>query len=146
MKKFSILIAVVAMMAMTACNEKPAETNDGTDNATATEQVDTAKQAVPKTNVQQAAPTEDGKDHEVAQFSTKDYQVKLENLADGTYRLTLGGKENKVVETKQCVMQKDNYLMKAVDGKVYVINTTAGKEELTIMDKKDIIYHGENGK
>ncbi len=146
MKKLSIMIAVVAMMAMTACNEKPVNANDGTDKANETVQVDSAKQDAPKVAVEKAAPTQDGKDHQVAQFSTKDYQVKLENLADGTYRLTLGGKENQIIETKQCVMQKDNYLMKADDGKVYILSTVAGKEALTIMNKKDIIYHGENGK
>lgn len=152
MKKFFILSAAVALMAMTACNEKPAKTSE---NAPATEQP--GQQAKPTTapvvNVEKAAPTEDGKDHTVAEFNTKEYQVRLENLADGTYRLSMwepgqskDGKASQVVETKQCVMQKDNYLMKDASGKIYIVKSTAGNEELTIMDKKNIIYHGGNGK
>lgn len=137
MKKLSILIAAVAMMAMTACNEKPAK-NDANTSVPATEQTDTATTA-PKVNVQKAAPTKDGKDHTVAEFKTKEYQVKLENLADGTFRLTYN---DQVVEAKQCVMQKDNYLMKDESGKVYIVKSTNGSEELTIMDNKNIIYHG----
>ena len=152
MKKYFILFSAVAMMAMTACNEKPAKTGD---NAPETEQAaqkaETSK--APVVNVERAAPTEDGKDHTVAEFNTKEYQVKLENLADGTYRLSMwepgqakDSKPSQMVETKQCVMQKGNYLMKDGSGKIYVIKSTAGKEELTIMDKNNIIYHGGNGK
>ena len=151
MKKYFILIAVVALMA--ACNEKPA--NKTSEKAPATEQA--GQQAEPSTapvvNVEKAAPTEDGKDHTVAEFNTKDYQVRLENLADGTFRLSMwepgqskDEKPSQVVETKQCVMQKSNYLMKDASGKIYVVKSTAGSEELTIMDKKNIIYHGANGK
>ena len=32
------------------------------------------------------------------------------------------------------------------DGKVYVINSKAGAEQLTIMDNKNIVYNGGNGK
>lgn len=152
MKKLSILIAAVAMMAMTACNEKPAKNADT--NAPATEQqagVDKAN--APKVNVEKAAPTEDGKDHTVAQFNTKDYQVKLENLADGTYRLSMwkagqdvNGKPERLVETKKCVLQGSNYLMKDDEGNNYIIKGTAGSEEITIMSSTSIIYHGANGK
>ena len=142
MKKFFILFAAVALMAMTACNEKPAKTENA--ETPATEQVDTAKQgAQPKVNVEKAAPTEDGKDHIVAEFNTQDNQVRLENLADGTYRLSLwktgndkGGKADQVVETKNCVLQGGNYLMKTDDGTVYVIDSNKGS--VAMMDKKNI--------
>ncbi len=152
MKKFLILFAAGALMLMTACNEKPAK-NDAEDskNPAATEQVDSTK--APKVNVEKAAPTEDGKDHTVAEFNTKEYQVRLENLADGTFRLSMwkagqdkSGKPEQIVETKKCVMQGGNYLMKSDDGKVYVINSKAGAEQLTIMDNKNIVYNGGNGK
>jgi len=138
---------------MTACNEKPAK--NGEANAPATEQVDANKQDAaqanaPKVDVQKAEPTADGKDHTVAEFNTKEYQVRLENLADGTYRLSLwkpgqdkSAKAEQVVETKKCVMQGKNYLMKSDDNKVYVINGKSDAEELTIMDEKNITYHGE---
>ena len=152
MKKFLILFAAGALMLMTACNEKPAK-NDAEDskNPAATEQVDSTK--APKVNVEKAAPTDDGKDHTVAEFNTKEYQVRLENLADGTFRLSMwkagqdkSGKPEQTVETKKCVMQGGNYLMKGDDGKVYVINSKAGAEQLTIMDNKNIVYNGGNGK
>ncbi len=142
MKKYFILLAAVALMAMTACNEKPAKTENA--EAPAIEKVDTAKQgAQPKVNVEKAAPTEDGKDHIVAEFNTQDNQVRLENLADGTYRLSLwktgndkGGKADQVVETKNCVLQGGNYLMKTDDGTVYVIDSNKGS--VAMMDKKNI--------
>jgi len=154
MKKLSILIAAVALMAMTACNEKPAKNDAATAPATEQQAGDTTVKAAgqPKVNVQKAAPTADGKDHTVAEFNTKEYQVRLENLADGTFRLSMwkagqdkSGKPEQLIETKQCVMQGDNYLMKNADN-VYVIKAQSGAEELTIMDKKNITYHGESGK
>lgn len=147
MKKLFILSAAVAMMALTACNEKPAKTTDETNKPAATEQVDTANKGVqPQVNVERAKPTEDGKDHNVAEFKTKKYQVKLDNLADGTYRLTLqDGANNQVVETKECVMQGKNYLMKAKDGKVYIITAQKGAEQITIMTDTEILYNGKAG-
>ena len=149
MKKYLILIAAVALMAMTACNKKPAKETDA--EKAATEQVDAAQDsaaAKTKVAVEHAAPTADGKDHVVAEYKTKDYQLKLENLADGTYRLSMwkagqdkSGKPEQVIETKQCVMQADNYLMKGDDGKVYIINAAAGAEQFTIMNDKEILHH-----
>lgn len=154
MKKSLILFAAVALMAMTACNEKSAK--DGNDKAApAVEQVDSSKNAAnqPKVDVERAKPTEDGKDHTVAEFNTKEYQMRLENLADGTYRMTLwkagqdkSGKPEQVIETKQCAMNGDNYLMQDKDGKSYVINAKAGAEELVIMDDKGFIYNGKGVK
>lgn len=148
MKKFSILFAALALMAMTACNEKPSKNAEGTEQPAPTEQVDTTKGNQPKVQVERAKPTEDGKDHTVAEFKTDKYQVKLENLADGTFRLTLGegGNANQVVETKNCVMQGGNYLMKADDGKVYVITNKENAQQLTIMTDKEILYNGKGGK
>ena len=148
MKKLFILTAAVAMMAMTACNEKPAKEGEQQNNAPATEQVDTT-QAKPKVDVQRAEPTKDGKDHVVAEFNTKEYQVRLENLADGTYRVSMwkagedkSGKPEKLGETKKCVMKDGGYLMKTDDGTVYIINAKAGAENVTIMNDKGIVYNG----
>ena len=156
MKKLSILIAAIALMAMTACNEKPAKDAGQSDDGKtgmATEQVDSAKQNHPMVSVEKATPTEDGKDHTVAEFNTKDYQVKLENLADGTYRLSMwkagldkSAKPDRLVETKKCVLQGDNYLMKDDEGQNYIIKGASGSEEITIMNSKAIVYHGANGK
>lgn len=149
MKKFFMLIAAVALMAMTACNEKPAKADVNEDGKTATEQVDSVQleKSAAKVDVDRAKPTEDGKDHVVAQFNTPDYQVQLENLADGTYRISLwkvgqdkSGKPEQVAETKQCVMKDDNYLMKTEDGTIYVINAKSGSEQLTIMKDNEMIY------
>ena len=148
MKKTAIVIATVALMAMTACNEKPAKEGEQQNNAPATEQVDTT-QAKPKVDVQRAEPTKDGKDHVVAEFNTKEYQVRLENLADGTYRVSMwkagedkSGKPEKMAETKKCVMKDGGYLMKTDDGTVYIINAKAGAENVTIMNDKGIEYNG----
>ena len=152
MKKLFILSAVVALMAMTACNEKPAKESDQQKNAPATEQVDTTKgaQAQPKVDVQRAEPTKDGKDHTVAEFNTKEYQLRLENLADGTYRVSMwkagqdkSGTPEKLGESKKCVMKDGGYLMKTDDGTIYIINTKAGAENITIMNNKGIIYNGD---
>lgn len=149
MKKFFMLIAAVALLAMTACNEKPAKADANEEGNVATEQVDSAqlKKSAAKVDVDRAKPTEDGKDHVVAQFNTPDYQVQLENLADGTYRISLwkvgqdkAGKPEQVAETKQCVMKDDNYLMKTADGTIYVINAKQVAEQLTIMKGNEMIY------
>ena len=137
---------------MTACNEKPAKEGEQQNNAPATEQIDTAQgaQAKPKIDVQRAEPTKDGKDHVVAEFNTKEYQVSLENLADGTYRVSMwkigedkSGKPEKLAETKKCVMKDGGYLMKTDDGTVYIINAKAGAENVTIMNDKGIVYNGK---
>ena len=150
MKKLFILTAAVALMAMTACNEKPAKEGEQL-NAPATEQIDTANgvQAKPKIDVEKAAPTADGKNHVVAEFNTKEYQMKLENLADGTYRVSMwkagqdkSGTPEKLAESKKCVMKDGGYLMKTDDGTIYVINTKAGAENITIMNDKGIVYNG----
>jgi hypothetical protein len=150
MKKLFILTAAVALMAMTACNEKPAKEGEQL-NAPATEQIDTANgvQAKPKIDVEKAAPTADGKDHVVAEFNTKEYQMRLENLADGTYRVSMwkagqdkSGTPEKLAESKKCVMKDGGYLMKTDDGTIYVINTKAGAENITIMNDKGIVYNG----
>ena len=152
MKKLFILSAAVALMAMTACNEKPAKEGEQQQNAPATEQVDTAQgaQDKPKIDVEKAEPTKDGKDHTVAEFNTKEYQVRLENLADGTYRVSMwkagqdkSGAPEKLGESKKCVMKDGGYLMKTDDGTVYVINTKAGAEKITIMNDKGIVYNGD---
>lgn len=151
MKKIFILFAAVAMMAMTACNEKPAKNGQENNDATvpATEQTDSAKQnnQAVKIDVERAKPTEDGKDHIAAEFNTADYQVRLENLADGTFRISMwkigqdkSSKPEQVAESKQCVMKDDGYLMQTKDGTIYVINAKKGSEQLTIMKDDKILY------
>ena len=146
MKKFSILIAALAMMAMTACNEKAANGDTQNPNeATKTEQV--AKDGVKASKMEpmeKPKPTEDGKDHTVAQFNTKEYQVTVENLADGTYRVSLAkdGKNEQVYETKNCRIQGDGYLMQTADGKNILINGKDGK--IVILNNKEILYKGSS--
>ena len=159
MKKLFILFAAVAMIAMTACNEKPAKETKEEAVAVNDDKAMVGKELLDSTgqkgvvNVEKAQPTADGKDHTVAEFNTADYQIRLENLADGNFRLSLwkpgadkSGKPDQEVKTKKCVMQKENYLMKAPDGQVYLIKSTPGSEELTIMNDNKIVYHGTNGK
>lgn len=149
MKKFFILVAAVALMAMTACNEKPAKNTEENQQAPATEQVDSTKmeKSAAKVDVERAKPTEDGKDHVVAEYDVKDYQVRLENLADGTYRISLwkigadkASKPERVGETKECAFKDDQYLLQTADGTIYVASAKKGAESLTIMNKEGIIY------
>ena len=144
MKKLSILIAAIAMMAMTACNEKPA-TNENAQNGVAVEQQNAPKGSATSANVppmEKPTPTADGKDHSVAKFNTPEYEVNVENLADGTYRVTLSkdGKADQVYETKNCRIQGVSYLMRTDDGKNILINGKDGK--IVIMNDKEIIYKG----
>ena len=143
MKKFSIIIAAVALMTMTACNEKPAKDSADKENAAATEQVETKADAdAPKiAPMEKAAPTEDGKDHVVSQFNTKDYQVTVENLADGTYRVRLSkdGKVDKEYLSKNCRIQGKNYVMETVDGCKMIIGSDKG--QILIIKDKEIVYN-----
>ncbi len=148
MKKFSILFAAIALMAMTACNERAAQSADEANKAPATEKVDSTKNA-PQSSFEHAKPTEDGKDHIVAEFNTKEYQIRLENLADGTFRLSLwnagkdkNGAPDQKIETKDCAMQGGSYLMRDKDGKNYVIVAKEGAEQLTIMTDTELVYNG----
>ena len=143
MKKFSIIIAAVALMTMTACNEKPAKDSADKENAAATEQVETKADAdAPKiAPMEKAAPTEDGKDHVVSEFNTKDYQVIVENLADGTYRVRLSkdGKVDKEYLSKNCRIQGKNYVMETVDGCKMIIGSDKG--QILIIKDKEIVYN-----
>ena len=143
MKKFSIIIAAVALMTMTACNEKPAKDSADKENAAATEQVETKADAnAPKiAPMEKAAPTEDGKDHVVSEFNTKDYQVTVENLADGTYRVRLSkdGKVDKEYLSKNCRIQGKNYVMETVDGYKMIIGSDKG--QILIIKDKEIVYN-----
>ena len=146
MKKFSILLAAVALMAMTACNEKDAKNNENAQGNT-TEQVEKAAGkadsagAVKVEPMEKAAPTADGKDHTVAKFNTKEYEVTVENLANGNYRVTMkDGKDDKVYETSNCRIQGESYLMQTADGTNVLINGKDGK--IVVMNKSGIIYKG----
>lgn len=148
MKKYLILFAAVAMMAMTACNEKAAKDGDDKGNPAATEQVkgtaDTS--SIKVAPMEKPQPTQDGADHTVAQFNTDEYQVTVENLADGTYRVKLvkDGKDDQVYETKNCRIQGKAYVMQTADGKNILIN--ADKGQIVIMNKKEILYKGQSKK
>ena len=150
MKKFFILLATVALMATTACNEKPAKNDAQGENPAATENVDTTKvkQEV-KPAVEKPKPTTDGKDHVLSEFNTKEYQVRLENMADGSYRISLwkagkdkSGAPDEVAVSKNCRLSGKEYLMKCDDGKTYLVNGNPGKEILSILTDKSIIYMG----
>ena len=144
MKKFLILFAAVTLLATTACNEKPAKDEKAKIEKTAPEnqplkKIDPkAAKAAPMTKV---GPTEDGKDHMLADFNTKEYNVKLENLANGTMRVTLkGGNGDQVYESNNCRVQGDSYLMQTTDGKNILMNAKEGK--IVILNKKEIVYSG----
>lgn len=146
MKKILILFAAVALMAMTACNEKvdKSDTQDGNEPAKTEQAAKDSVKAVKVTPMEKAEPTADGKDHTVAQFNTKEYQVTVENLADGTYRVSMAkdGKNEQVYETKNCRIQGDGYLMQTDDGKNILINGKDGK--IVILNNKEIIYKGSS--
>ena len=144
MKNFFILFAAVALMAMTACNEKPAKENANQPAVEKAgkklEKIDPSKTKA--VNLEKVGPTEDGKDHEIAHFKTKEYDVNVVNLADGTMRVTLkGGDGDQVYESKNCRYQGKNYLMQTTDGKNILL--TADEGRIAIMDKKQIIYTGK---
>lgn len=152
MKKLTILFAAVALLAMTACNEKhqPANSTDSAKKPATTEQKapeanDTVK---PKVNVDRPKPTSDGKDKVVAEFAdAKGSQVKLVNNADGSIHLMLwekgqdkDGAPKYDVLSKNCAMDKENYLMQCEDGKMCVVKLQTGAEEVTIMSGNQILY------
>ena len=142
-----MLIAAVALMAMTACNEKPAKDAAQGDNANKSEQVEMnvpGAGTVKVAPMEKAAPTSDGKDHIVAEFNTAEYAVKVENLADGTYRVTMSqdGKAKDVYETKNCRIQGDGYLMQTDDGKNILVNGKKG--QIVILNNKEILYKGQS--
>ena len=152
MKKLTILFAAVAMLAMTACNEKhqPANSTDSAKKPAATEQKapEANDAAKPKVNVEKPKPTSDGKDKVVAEFAdAKGSQVKLVNNADGSIHLMVwekgqdkSGAPKFDVLSKNCAMDKDNYLMQSEDGKTCVVCTKNGAEDVTIMSGQQIIY------
>ena len=143
MKKIMILLAAVALMATTACNEKPAKEAQTKEIATEKAEAKAEQPSTVKVSpLDKPQPTEDGKDHTVAEFNTKEYQVKVENLADGTYRVTLSkdGKAEQVYATKNCRVQGKACLMHTDDGKNILINGDKG--QIVIMNKKEIIYKG----
>lgn len=152
MKKLTILFAAVAMLAMTACNEKhqPSEGDNGAKSPAATEQKapESNEAAKPKVNVDKPKPTSDGKDKVVAEFAdAKGSQVKLVNNADGSIRLMVwekgqdkSGAPKFDVLSKNCAMDKENYLMQSEDGKTCVVSLKTGAEDVTIMSGKQILY------
>lgn len=146
MKKFFILFAAVAMLAMTACNEKPAKGENQEGEKATTEAVKADPKSPNMGKMEKPQPTEDGKDHVVAKFRTDEYNVMVENLADGTYRVKLmkDDKDEQVYETKNCRIQGKAYVMQTDDGKNILIN--AEKGQIVIMNDKEILYRGQTKK
>lgn len=144
MKKFFILFAAVAMIAMTACNQKPAKDNadqSASDAVNKVEKVDQSKLKTAKSKLEKVAPTADGKSEILAQFKTKEYEVTMENIGDGTVRVTLKGEnDNQVYESKNCRVQGDGYLMQTSDKKNILLNGV--EKKIVIIGEKDIIYKG----
>lgn len=152
MKKFSIILVAMALIAMTACKKDNAGQENAENNAPKTEQVDKNAPKI-SPDVKKAAPTADGKDHTLCEFNTQEYQVLLENLADGTYRLSLwkagqdkSGAPDQVANCKQAIYQGNNYVMKDENGKKYMIKAEPGKEGIVILNDKEIIYKGNGVK
>lgn len=146
MKKFLIIFAAVAVV-MTACNKKPADVKTSNKDEAAMEKVEKASKKVDDLKMKSAAklekvgPTEDGKDHNVAQFKTKEYDVTVDQLADGKMRVALKGSNgDQNYESNNCRKQGDSYLMQTTDGKNILLNAKDGK--IVIMNKKEIIYSG----
>ena len=146
MKKFLIICAAVAV-AMTACNKKPADDKALNKDEAAIEKVEKDVKKVDDSKMKSVAklekvgPTEDGKDHNVAQFKTKEYDVTVDQLANGTMRVALkGASGDQNYESNNCRKQGDSYLMQTTDGKNILLNAKEGK--IVIMDKKQIIYSG----
>lgn len=144
MKKILILFAAVALTAMTACNQKPAKNNADQDstNVNKVERIDQSKLKTLKNSMEKIGPTEDGKDHNMAKFKTAEYEVSVDNLANGIVRVTLKGTDGEqVYESKNCRGQDGGYLMRTTDGKNIMVNGKEGK--IVILGEKDIIYKGQ---
>lgn len=146
MKKFLILCAAVAL-AMTACNKKPVDEKTQNKQEATTENTNMkvekldASQMKSVAKMEKVGPTEDSKDHNVAQFKTNEYDVTVDHLADGTMRVTLkGGSGDQVYESKNSRLQGDSYLMQTTDGKNILLNAKEGK--IVILNKKEIVYSG----
>ena len=119
MKKLFILIAAVALMATTACNEKPAKNVSANAELPSRWRSRTDTTSAQRWRVEKAAPTQDGKDHTVAEFDTKEYQVTVEEPCrrhlprdhePRTARPTSG------MRAKQLAHPEANYLMETDDG------------------------------
>lgn len=146
MKKFLIIFAAVAV-AMTACNKKPADEKALNKDEAAVENVDKDVKKIDGSKMKSVAklekvgPTEDGKDHSVAQFKTAEYDVTVDQLANGTMRVALKGpKGDQNYESNNCRKQGDSFLMQTTDGKNILLNAKEGK--IVILNKKEIIYSG----
>lgn len=152
MKKLTILFAAVALMAMTACNEKLADDKAASGDAKApakTEQKapEADKQAKdPNVNVEHIKATNDGKEAVMAEFTdAKGTKVKLVNKGDGTVnvRIWVKGKEGTPaydINSKNCVAGDKNYMLQSADGTTVILSTEPGKENVTVMTGQQIAY------
>lgn len=151
MKKLTILFAAVALMAMTACNEKPAENNAAPADAKAPTKTEQQTPAAdnpadqPKVNVEHIKATNDGKEAAMAEFTdAKGTKVKLVNKGDGTVnvRIWVNGKDAPAfdVDSKNCVTGDKNYMLQSADGTTVILVTEPGKENVTVMKGKQIAY------
>ncbi|GEM_PF-1491610 len=151
MKKLTILFAAVALMAMTACNEKPAENNAAPADAKAPAKTEQQTPAAdnpadqPKVNVEHIKATNDGKEAAMAEFTdAKGTKVKLVNKGDGTVnvRIWVNGKDAPAfdVDSKNCVTGDKNYMLQSADGTTVILVTEPGKENVTVMKGQQIAY------
>ena len=150
MKKLSIILVAMVLIAMTACKKE--KTEQGTNNKAQTEQVDKNGPKI-SPDVKKAAPTEDGEDHMLCEFNTKEYQIRLENMADGTFRLSMWkvGQDKsetpeQVVNCKKAVSQGQTYVMDDGNGKQYMITGIPGKESIYIVEGNKFVYQGKGVK
>ena len=151
MKKLTILFAAVALIAMTACNEKPAENNAAPADAKAPAKTEQQTPAAdnpadqPKVNVEHIKATNDGKEAAMAEFTdAKGTKVKLVNKGDGTVnvRIWVNGKDAPAfdVDSKNCVTGDKNYMLQSADGTTVILVTEPGKENVTVMKGQQIAY------
>lgn len=147
MKKFSIILVAMALIAMVSCKKENAA--QGNEGAAKTEQVDTKGPKI-SPDVKKAAPTEDGKDHTLCEFNTKEYHVLLENLADGSFRLSMwkagqdkSGKPEQEVTCKKAASQGQTFVMDDENGKKYMITATPGQESIYIVEGNKFAYQGK---
>lgn len=155
MKKLTILFAAVALMAMTACNEKPAENSAVKGDAKAPAKTEQQAPAAdnpadqPKVNVEHIKATNDGKEAAMAEFTdAKGTKVKLVNKGDGTVnvRIWVNGKDAPAfdVDSKNCVTGDKNYMLQSADGTTVILVTEPGKENVTVMKGQQIVYNTKN--
>lgn len=152
MKKFSIILIAMAMIAMTSCKKEKAEQAEQAKTSNSAPKTEQVEKNGPKISpdVKKAAPTADGKDHTLCEFNTKEYQLRLENLADGTFRLSMwktgqdkSSTPDQVINCKKAAYQGETFVMDEGNGKKYLITSTPGQESIFIVQGDKFLYQGK---